>query len=170
MESAPITRYVHWLRYVQGGQAILKSTCLSSVSEEFKEIRGEKQLRAWHLQLFRQRLSEKMCLRQSRKVIWDMIGQYAVPDTVAVESSMSLSLTLSNKCPWPLVPFFQISLKNSELKTTHNTFRDCGVHFSDNLSRNSCIPNLRSIQSSRRANAFDRHSLAYTPWTKFGVF
>ena len=33
--------------------------------------------------------------------------------------------------------FFQISLKNSELKTTHNTFRDCAL-FSDNLSRNSC--------------------------------
>ena len=111
-----------------------------------------------------------MCLRQSRKVIWDMIGQYTVPDTVAVESSMLLSLALSTTCPWPLVPFFQISLKNSELKTTHNTFRDCGMHFSDKLSRNSCIPNLRSIQSSRRANAFDRHSLAYTPGTKFGVF
>ena len=25
---------------------------------------------------------------------------------------------------------FQISLKNSELKTTHNTFQDCRVHFS----------------------------------------
>ena len=84
--------------------------------------------------------------------------QYAVPDTVAVESSMSLSLTLSNTCPWPLVAFFQISLKNSELKTTHNTFRDYGMHFSDNLSRNSCIPNLRSIQSSCSANFFDRHS------------
>ena len=34
-----------------------------------------------------------MCLRQSRKVIWDMIGQYAVPDTVAVESSMLLSFS-----------------------------------------------------------------------------
>ena len=27
------------------------------------------------------------------------------------------------------MPFFQISLKKSELKTTHNTFRDCRVHF-----------------------------------------
>ena len=25
--------------------------------------------------------------------------------------------------------FFQISLKNSELKTTHNAFQDCRVHF-----------------------------------------
>ena len=37
-------------------------------------------------------------------------GQYTVPDTVAVK------------------PTF-ISLKNSELKTTHNTFRGCRVHF-----------------------------------------
>ena len=29
--------------------------------------------------------------------------------------------------PWPLVPFFQISLKKNALKTTHNTFWDrCG--------------------------------------------
>ena len=86
--------------------------------------------------------------------------QYAVPDTVAVESSIVafLYLALSNTCPWPLVSFFQISLKNSELKTTHNTFRDCRVRFSDNLSRNSCIPNLRSIQSSCSANFFDRDS------------
>ena len=27
------------------------------------------------------------------------------------------------------LPFFQISLKNSELKTTHNTFPACRVHF-----------------------------------------
>ena len=44
--------------------------------------------------------------------------QYTVSDTVAV-----------NIRPWPLVPFFQISLKNSELKTIHNAFRDCRVHF-----------------------------------------
>ena len=38
-------------------------------------------------------------------------------------------LALANIRPWPLVPFFQISLNNSELKTTHNTFGDCRVHF-----------------------------------------
>ena len=42
------------------------------MSEEFKEIRGEKHLRA-------------------SRLIWDMIDQYAVPDTV--ESSMLLSLS-----------------------------------------------------------------------------
>ena len=37
-------------------------------------------------------------------------GQYNVPDFVAVEPNF-------------------ISLKNCELKTTHNTFRGCRVHF-----------------------------------------
>ena len=36
---------------------------------------------------------------------------------------------VTNIRPWPLMPFSHISLKNSELKTTHNTFRDCRVHF-----------------------------------------
>ena len=39
------------------------------------------------------------------------------------------ALALANVRPWTLVPFFQIYLKNSQLKTTHNTFRDCRVHF-----------------------------------------
>ena len=47
-------------------------------------------------------------------------------------------LALASIRPRPLVQFFEISLKNSDLKTTHNTLRDCRVHFSDNLSRNSC--------------------------------
>ena len=34
--------------------------------------------------IFRERLSQKLCTRQSRKVIWDMINTL-VPNTVAVE-------------------------------------------------------------------------------------
>ena len=58
-------------------------------------------------------------------------NQYAVPDTVAVEPTFVAFLQHSQTqlCQWSLVLFFQISLKNSELKTTHNTFRDCHVHF-----------------------------------------
>ena len=37
-----------------------------------------------NIQLFRERLSEKLCTRHSRKVIWDMIN-ILFPDTVAVE-------------------------------------------------------------------------------------
>ena len=38
----------------------------------------------YYIQLFRERLSEKMCTRQSRKVIWDMISTRFLT-TVAVE-------------------------------------------------------------------------------------
>ena len=56
--------------------------------------------------------------------------QYTVPDPVAVKTTFyCFPFVLANICPWPLVLFFQISLKNSELKTTHNTFLDCCVHF-----------------------------------------
>ena len=38
-------------------------------------------------------------------------------------------LALANICPWPPLPFFRISLRNSELKTTHSTLRFCREHF-----------------------------------------
>ena len=42
----------------------------------------------------------------------DMINT-VVPDTVAVESTFVafLLIALTKICPWPLVPFFEISLK-----------------------------------------------------------
>ena len=49
--------------------------------------------------------------------------QYTVPHTVAIEPTVFVFSALANVRQWPLVPFFQISLKNSELKNTHNTFR-----------------------------------------------
>ena len=38
-------------------------------------------------------------------------------------------LALANVSPWSLMPFLQISLENGADKTTHNTSRDCRVHF-----------------------------------------
>ena len=55
--------------------------------------------------------------------------KYAVPDTSCRTYFCCFPLALANICLWPLMPFFQISLKNSELKTTHNAFRDCRLHF-----------------------------------------
>ena len=50
--------------------------------------------------------------------------QYTIPHSVAIEPTVLVFfLALANVRQWPLVPFFQISLKNSELKNTHNTFR-----------------------------------------------
>ena len=44
--------------------------------------------------------------------------QYKVPDTIASCRTYfcCFHLALANVHPWPLVPFFQISLKNSEPK------------------------------------------------------
>ena len=69
-----------------------------------------------------------MCTRQSRKVIWDMINTLFL--TLQLQNVFCcFPLAHANLRSWPLVPFFEISLKNSELKTTHNTFRDCHMHF-----------------------------------------
>ena len=48
--------------------------------------------------------------------------------------SSCFPLALAKIRPWPLVPFFQISLKNTELKTTHNAFGGIvACIFSDNF-------------------------------------
>ena len=56
--------------------------------------------------------------------------QYTVPNDCSCRTYFGcFPLGLANICPWPLVPFFQISLENRADKTTHNTFQDCRVHF-----------------------------------------
>jgi len=67
--------------------------------------------------------------------------QYFVPDDCSCRTYLCcFPSPLANICPWPLLSFFQISLKNSELKTTHNTRVEIvACTFSDNLSRNSCM-------------------------------
>ena len=79
------------------------------------------------IQLFRERLSQKMCTRQSRKVIWDMVNTL-------------FPVALENICPWPLVPFFQISSKNRvHSKPPTTPFGIVACTFSDNLARKSCM-------------------------------
>ena len=63
------------------------------------------------IQLFWERLLEKMCRRQSRKVIWDMINTL-FPMAVDVEPTFVAFHSHLRTCLWPLVPFFQISLEN----------------------------------------------------------
>ena len=69
-----------------------------------------------------------MCRRQSRKIIWDTINHCSWHCSCRTYFCY-LPLALANIYPWPLVPFSQISLKNSELKTGQNSFRDCRLHF-----------------------------------------
>ena len=51
---------------------------------------------------------------------------------------LPLAFTNTHVCPWPLVLFFQISLKNNELKPPTIPFGIVACTFSDNLSRNRC--------------------------------
>ena len=60
----------------------------------------------------------KMCMRQYQQVLSRCRTYFCC-----------FALALADICPWPLLPFFQMSLRNSELKATHNTFRGCRVHF-----------------------------------------
>ena len=69
--------------------------------------------------------------------------QCTVPDTIASCRTYfcCFHLALANVHPWPLVPFFQISLKNIvNLKpTTIIPFGIVACTFSENASRNSCL-------------------------------
>ena len=92
-----------------------------------------------------------MCTRQSRKVIWDMISTLFLT-TVPVEPTLVAFLQHSQTHFRGLShQFFQISLKNSELKTTHNAFRDCRVHFfRQPFSKQLYMEFSKSIQSMKK--------------------
>ena len=68
----------------------------------------------WKYTAILRKVDGKMCSRQPRKVIWDMINTLFWT-TVAVERLYfcCFPLALMNICPWPIVLFFQISLENS---------------------------------------------------------
>ena len=89
-------------------------------------------LMLFRVKLFWERLLEKMCTQQSWKYgIW--YDQYTVSWHCSCWTYFCcVALLLTNihvYHPWSLVPLFLISLNNSELKTTHKTFRDCHMHF-----------------------------------------
>ena len=52
------------------------------------------------IQLFRERLSEKMCTRQSRKVIWDMINTLFLTLKLSNLLYCCFPLALANIRPW----------------------------------------------------------------------
>ena len=60
---------------------------------------------------------------------YDFLSMYCSSHLSCGTYLCCFALALADIRPWPLVPFFENSLKNSELKTTHNTIRDCRVHF-----------------------------------------
>ena len=106
-----------------------------------------------HLQLFRER-SEKACTRQSQKVpnmaIWSIHCSWHCSCRTYF---CCFPLALANKCPWPLVPLFQISAKirTENPKPPIIPFGIVACTFSDNLSRNSCIQNFATLPFPSKA-------------------
>ena len=108
---------------------LINSIWLLSISFFLLAIFNDKATASRCKQLFLDRLSEKMCTRQSRKVIWDMINTLFLT-TVAVEPTFVAFLQHSKTHFHGLsCQFFQISLKNRELKTIHYAFRNGRVRF-----------------------------------------
>ena len=100
-----------------------------------------------YIQLFRERLSEKLCMRQSQKVIWDMINNLFL--TLQL-SNILLFLSFSNynhkfMASSSILANFLMTV-NSKPPTI--PFGIVACTFSDNLSRNSCITNFLNCYSS----------------------
>ena len=84
---------------------------------------------SYNIQLFWEKLLEKMCMQQSREVICDMIN------TLFLTLSLSKLLLLLSFSACKHTSLASCAIlsnfieKNRELKITHNTFWDCCVHF-----------------------------------------
>ena len=87
---------------------------------------------------FEKRCRKKMCTWQPQKGNYGIWSIHCFWHWSCRSFFCCFPLAVANICPWPLVPFFKISLKNSEYKTTHNTFRDCREQFF-RQPQNSCI-------------------------------
>ena len=81
------------------------------------------------IQLFRERLSDKKCARGNPERYYGIWSIHFSWHWQCRTYFCCFPLALAPIIPWPLVPFFQLSLKNSEPKSAHNTFRVCCVHF-----------------------------------------
>ena len=68
---------------------VVNKTSIKKTEETLSMYSRTSETASIDVQLFRERLSEKMCKRQSRKVIWDMIiTLFLMSTTVTVESSI----------------------------------------------------------------------------------
>ena len=92
-----------------------------------------------HIQLFRERLSEKLCTWQSRKVIWDMINALFL--TLQL-SNLLLLLSFSTRKHMSMASraiLWHFFWKKVNSKSPTLPFGIVACTFSDNLSWNSCI-------------------------------
>ena len=91
------------------------------------------------IQLFQERLSEKMCTRQSRKVVWDMSNTLFLTlqlSNLLLLLSFSTRKHMSMASPAILSNFFE---RTVDSKPPTIPFGIAACTFSDNLSRNSCM-------------------------------
>ena len=79
-------------------------------------------------------------MQKSRKITWHMINTLFLMYCSCRTYFCCLPLAFTNihVYPWPLVLFFQISLKNNELKPPTIPFGIVACTFSNNLSQNRC--------------------------------
>ena len=92
------------------------------------------------MELFRERLSEKMCTRQPQKVLRDMINTLFLT-TVAVEPTLvAFHLHLRTYVRGLSCHSFKFLWRTGQTKPPTIPFGIVACPFSDNLSRNSCIP------------------------------
>ena len=112
------------------------------------------------IQLFRERLSEKMCTRQSPKKIWDMINTWFLT-TAAVEHTFVAFLEHSQRYVRGLkCHFFKFLWRTKHPKPPTIPFGTVTCTFSDNLSRNSCIPLFfRTFSLVTKAQAWEKHTI-----------
>ena len=124
--------------------------------------------KAWYTAISRKAVGKKVHGKiRSSNMGYD---EYTIPDDCSCQTYFCcFPLVHTNIRPWPLVPFFQISLKNSELKTTHSTFRDCRVHFLrqhfSKLLYSGYVPYMPEGYSVPTQKAIRYHSMkTYSIW------
>ena len=125
------------------GEGLFSCVQISFVAIKLHRCWPREWMRFIVIQLFRERLPGKMCTRQSRKVIWDMINTRCSWHCSCRTYLCCFLLAPAKIRPWPLVSFFQCKLLwitvNSKPLTMTFNFRIVAYTFCDNLSRNSGI-------------------------------
>ena len=96
-------------------------------------------LSKFRIQSFRESLSEKMCTRQFRNVIWDMINTLFLTTVAAEPTFCYFPLAIANITSQTSRAIFSNFFEEQCTQFTHNAFGIVTCPFSDNLSRNSCI-------------------------------
>ena len=93
-----------------------------------------------NIELFRERLSEKMCTRQPQKVLRDMINTLFLTTVAGEPTLVAFHLHLRTYVRGLSCHSFKFLWRTGQTKPPTISFGIVACPFSDNLSRNSCIP------------------------------